>query len=321
MSYLVTGVAGFIGSHLAEALLDAGGTVVGVDCFTEYYPKSTKFANIAEIIQREGFRFIEVNLGEADLSKLLNDVEFILHLAAQPGVRPSWGKFFDNYIKDNVIATQRLLEAAKNNKAIKKFIFVSSSSVYGDSEKLPTPEETNPIPVSPYGATKLMGENLCHVYFRNYGLPTVILRYFTVYGPRQRPDMAFNRFIDRISRGKEIEIYGDGEQTRDFTYVGDIVAGTKLALEAKPGTTYNIGSGNKVSLNEAISIIESLLGKKGIVVKKEDARGDVRSTAADISKARKDLGYSPKTRISEGLKEQVLWQLGMKDKEIEEVQH
>jgi nucleoside-diphosphate-sugar epimerase len=208
------------------------------------------------------------------------------------------------------VATQRLLEAIRQKPAIKKLVYASSSSVYGDAEALPTPERVAPKPVSPYGATKLAGENLCHVYFKNYSVPAVALRYFTVYGPRQRPDMAFNTFISRIADDKEISVYGDGEQMRDFTFVHDTVTATMLALKAKAGTIYNVGTGKTTRLNQVISTIESILGKKARIRHLHNARGDVKATAADISRIVSDLGYKSNTSLAEGLKMQVTAQLG-----------
>jgi nucleoside-diphosphate-sugar epimerase len=304
----VTGAAGFIGSHLSEALVEQGNSVLGVDCFTDYYPRRTKVGNLSRLRKMSGFRLVETDLSSARISALLRDMDCVFHLAAQPGVRASWGTSFSHYVKDNIVATQRLLEALKGTK-IKKMVYSSSSSVYGDSERLPTPEETTPIPVSPYGATKLTAEHLCHVYFRNYGVPTVRLRYFTVYGPRQRPDMAFTKFISGISAGKEIEVYGDGDQRRDFTFVKDIVAGSILAADAEPGSTYNVGAGKTTALNDVIATMESLIGKKAKIKSRGTALGDVRNTSADITAISRDLGFRPTTSLAEGLRQQVNAQL------------
>lgn len=305
MRCLVTGCAGFIGSTLSEALVGEGHSVRGVDSFTDYYSKSVKLANIRGLRKDQGFEFVEADLASAKLGPVVRGVDAVFHLAAQPGVRASWGATFKHYIRDNILATQRLLEAAKEI-GLEKLVYASSSSIYGDAETTPTPEDTTPMPVSPYGATKLAGEHLCNVYFRNYGLPAVSLRYFTVYGPRQRPDMAFSRFISSISSGSEVEVFGDGTQRRDFTFVGDIVAGTILALRAKPGTKYNVGAGQTFSLNEVIAIIESVIGKRAKVKRHEVATGDVRSTSADITRIRGDLGYVPRTSLEDGLRAQVL---------------
>jgi len=308
MRCIVTGAAGFIGSHLSEALVNAWHTVLGIDCFTDYYPKRLKLANLATLAQRKGFRLVEADLASANLPPLLRNVEVVFHLAAQPGVRASWGESFSHYVKDNILATQRLLEAVKR-KPVRKFVYASSSSVYGDSESLPTSEDTVPRPISPYGLTKLSAENLCQVYFGSYSLPAVILRYFTVYGPRQRPDMAFNILIEKISRGDEITIYGDGEQRRDFTFVADVVTGTILASGASPGGLYNVGGGRSVALNDVIATIESILGRKAKVRHTGRVAGDVRGTSADIRRIKRDLGYAPKTSLLGGLKKQVSFQL------------
>lgn len=306
---LVTGAAGFIGSQLSEALLDKRHSVIGIDCFTDYYPKRIKVANLSRLRKAKGFRLVDADLSSAKLSPLLRDVECVFHLAAQPGVRASWGLTFSEYVKDNIVATQRLMEALKDSQ-VRKVIFASSSSIYGDSERLPTPEDTIPRPVSPYGATKLAAENLCQVYFRNYNVPVVRLRYFTVYGPRQRPDMAFTKFISGISSGREIEVFGDGEQKRDFTFVKDTIAATLLAMEARPGTTYNVGTGRAVSLNSVIAMLESLIGRKARVKKLKAALGDVRNTSADVTKISRDLGFKAKSALEDGLRAQVSYQLG-----------
>jgi nucleoside-diphosphate-sugar epimerase len=310
MKCLVTGCAGFIGSQLSEALVNGGQSVLGVDSFTDYYPRRIKASNLHGLRKLKEFELIEADLSSAKLAPLLKDVEYVFHLAAQPGVRASWGTSFSHYVKDNIVATQRLLEAAKQKPGIKKFVYASSSSIYGDAETLPTPERASPRPVSPYGATKLVGENLCHVYFRNYSVPTVALRYFTVYGPRQRPDMAFNIFISKIARGEEITVYGDGEQKRDFTFVGDTVAATILACQAKPGSIYNVGAGNSTALKQVISTIESIVGKKARIKRLGMALGDVKDTSADITRIKADLGYEPRTALTDGLRKQVAAQLG-----------
>jgi nucleoside-diphosphate-sugar epimerase len=306
---LVTGCAGFIGSHLSEALASKGHSVLGIDCFTDYYARRIKVSNLVKLRKMGNFRMVEADLSTAKLSSLLRGVEYVFHLAAQPGVRASWGASFSHYVNDNIVATQRLLEATKQIPTVRRFVYASSSSIYGDAETLPTTELATPMPVSPYGATKLACEHLCHVYFRNYSVPTVALRYFTVYGPRQRPDMAFNIFITRIARGEQISVYGDGEQSRDFTFVGDTVAGTILATQAKPGSVYNVGAGNSTSLNQVISTIESIVGKKARIRRVPDALGDVKDTAADITRIKADLGYRPITSLVDGLKKQVAAQI------------
>ncbi len=308
MSCLVTGVAGFIGSHLAEKLVEKGHQVVGIDSFTDYYPRAVKTSNLSGLRKKGDFTLVEEDVNSADLTKLLKSVELVFHLAAQPGVRPSWGASFNRYVEDNILATQRLLEACRKTK-IKKIVYASSSSVYGDSERLPTSEDAPPRPVSPYGATKLTAEHLCRLYLRNFGVPAVILRYFTVYGPRQRPDMAFHRFISSISRGKTLEVYGDGSQSRDFTYVGDTVDATVLAAEAKVGATYNVGSGRTFPLSGAISLLETIIGKKAQVSYRQKEAGDVEKTSADVSRIERELGYRPRVSFEDGLRRQVAWQL------------
>ncbi len=309
MKCLVTGVAGFIGSHLSEALIEKDNKVLGIDCFTDYYPRELKLANLADLKTRSDFDFVELDLSVDAISRYVRDADVVFHLAAQPGVRASWGTSFSHYIRDNIAATQRLLEAAKEAH-LKRFVYASSSSVYGDAEQLPTPEEKTPSPNSPYGATKLEAELLCDVYRKNFGVPTVVLRYFTVYGPRQRPDMAFSRFISAIQREEEIVIYGSGSQGRDFTFVSDTVAATTLSVEASPGSIYNVGTGAAVSINEVLSLLERIIGKPPKVRRAPPALGDVQMTCAETSKIRRDLGFAPKVKIDEGLRRQ--WEARLK---------
>ena len=303
----MTGCAGFIGSHLVEKLLEMGYKVVGIDCFTDYYPKWIKEKNLENIIGHENFKFVEADILSLDLDLIIKDGMYVFHEAAQPGVRKSWGRDFKIYVDNNILATQRLLEACKDKK-IKKFVFASSSSVYGNVKKLPMKEEEYPKPLSPYGASKLVCESLCHIYWMNYHVPAVSLRYFTVYGERQRPDMAFHRFIKAIMNDDKIVIYGDGKQTRDFTYVEDIVDATILAAESETkGEVFNIGGGSRVTLKEALKTIQEVLGKDARVVYEESQKGDMKHTYADISKAKKLLGYRPKTKLKEGLEREVVW--------------
>jgi len=301
---LVTGAAGFIGSRLCQRLLEKGHKVTGLDDFSDYYPKRIKLRNLSPLVKDNGFEFVEADLARDNLSKPVQGVDYVFHLAAQPGVRASWGSSFSIYIKDNVLATQRLLEAVKG-AGVKRFILASSSSIYGDSEQYPTPEDVVPKPVSPYGVTKLAAEHLCHVYLHNYDLPAVVLRYFTVYGPRQRPDMAFSIFISRMVTGKEITIYGDGSQQRDFTYVDDIVSATMSAVDARSGTIYNVGSSEPKAVNEVIETLEDILQKKARVKRTAFASGDVRRTCADITRIAADLGYGTTCSLREGLKRQI----------------
>src|SRR4051812_32089079 len=276
---IVTGCAGFIGSHLAESCLDRGWEVIGVDCLTPYYDPELKRFNVATAAAHPSFTYIEENLLDLDLDELLAGVDIVYHLAAQAGVRASWGQSFDTYTDLNVTTLQRLLEAARS-ASLERFVFASSSSVYGDAERLPTPEDTVLRPVSPYGATKALGEHLAHVYTRNYGVPIASLRYFTVYGPRQRPDMAFHRAIEAGLAGEPFGLYGDGNQTRDFTFVADAVAGTVAAgLQGRPGAVYNLGGGSRVSMNQVLDTIGRLLGGPLDIERGESQRGDARDTA------------------------------------------
>ena len=260
MSVLITGVAGFIGSHLAERLVDSGESVVGTDGFTTYYDPTLKRRNIEDLARSERFRLVEGNLRDLELSGLLAGVDVVYHLAGQPGVRRSWGREFEIYVNENLLATQLLLEAVRDTD-VRRFVFASSSSVYGDAERLPTCESDTPQPVSPYGVTKLACEHLCHLYFSRFGVPTVPLRYFTVFGPRQRPDMAFTRFIEAATEEREIEIFGDGLQSRDFTYVDDAVSATIAASSrGRPGEVYNVAGGSQATVLQVIEILGDLLG-------------------------------------------------------------
>lgn len=305
---LVTGVAGFIGSHLAERLVADGWNVRGVDSFTDYYPRVAKEGNLAKLRNESRFEFIEADLNRADLTNLLNGVEVVFHQAAQAGVRASWGQNFSAYLENNVAATQRLLEAAKGYP-LRKFVFASSSSVYGDSEDLPLREESPLQPISPYGVTKLACEKLCYLYHRNFDVPVISLRYFTVYGPRQRPDMAFHRFIRWISAGREVTVYGDGEQTRDFTYIADAVEATLLAaISDRVGKVFNVGGGSRVTVSQVIQRIGEIMGREPKVVYETPQHGDVRHTWADTTKARKMLGFQPKVDLEAGLRAQIAWQ-------------
>ncbi len=307
MKVLVTGCAGFIGSHVSEALVKKGDEVIGIDCFTDYYPRKIKEKNIANLTKKQNFRFIEGNILKLDLKDLLKNINCIIHEAAQAGVRASWGQSFRIYVDNNILATQKLLEAAKNSE-IKKFVYASSSSVYGDVNTLPMKETDKPKPVSPYGVSKLAGEYLCYLYWKNFNLPTISLRYFTVYGERQRPDMAFHRFIKAILENKKITMYGDGNQTRDFTYISDIVNATISAAESSiSGEVFNIGGGIRTSLAEIICLLEKLIGKKAKTEYVKKQMGDVKHTLADIRKAKNILDYKPTMKIEEGLKKEIEW--------------
>jgi UDP-glucose 4-epimerase len=307
MKALVTGVAGFIGSHLAASLLDRGATVVGVDCFTDYYPRPIKEANLAENALREGFRFIEVRIQDADLPALLDGVTHVFHLAAQAGVRKSWGTDFRTYTDNNIDATQMLLEACVG-RPLTRFVHASSSSVYGDASPVPMREDALPRPVSPYGVTKLSAEQLGYLYQVNHGVPAVAMRYFTVYGPRQRPDMAFHRFIAAALKDRPITLYGDGEQTRDFTFVSDAVAATIAAGDrGVPGRAYNIGGGSRVSMNDVLTILERIAGHPLNVAREATQKGDMRDTFADTTLARRELGFEPRVSLEEGIEAEYRW--------------
>jgi UDP-glucose 4-epimerase len=307
MKAVITGVAGFIGSHLARKLLARGWEITGVDAMTDYYARAEKEEHLKDLFSFKRFTFIKGNILEIEWVNPLKDAEAVFHLAAQPGVRASWGKTFAEYTTNNVLATQVLLHNCVGSK-LKKFIYASSSSIYGDAGTLPTPETALPRPTSPYGVTKLAGEHLCYLYWRNFGVPCVSLRYFTVYGPGQRPDMALCKLIASQLNGRAFQIFGDSRQTRDFTYVSDIVNGTVLAWErGAPGEVYNLGGGSRISLNEVLALAAGLTGKKPLVEYRESQKGDVRNTAADISRARRELKYEPMVAIAEGLQQYWQW--------------
>ena len=307
MKALVTGAAGFIGSHLTAALLDRRAEVVGLDCFTDYYPRGFKEANLDVNRDRQGFRFVEERLQDADLPALLEGVSHVFHLAAQAGVRKSWGRDFRIYTENNVDASQQLLEACVG-RPLHRFVYASSSSLYGDSAPIPMREDALPQPVSPYGVTKLAAEQLCYLYFVNHGVPTTSVRYFTVYGPRQRPDMAFHRFFRAALHGEPIVLYGDGEQTRDFTYVADAVAATMAAGDVGvPGRAYNVGGGSRVTVNHVLKIVENLVGRPLQIRREPAQKGDMRDTYADTTLARRDLGFNPAVSLEQGLESEYRW--------------
>jgi len=307
MKALVTGAAGFIGSHLSEALLEHGAEVAGLDCFTDYYPRAIKEGNLAPLLKHPRFQFVEGSLQQADLAALVDGKTHVFHLAAQAGVRKSWGRDFETYTSHNVDGTQRLLEAIKG-RDVHRVVYASSSSVYGDHVSIPMVEASILQPVSPYGVTKLAAEHLCHLYFTNYGVPTVSLRYFTVYGPRQRPDMGFHRFIRAALSDQPIAIYGDGEQTRDFTYVADAVAATMAAGDrGAPGAVYNIGGGSRVSINQVLGLIGKVTGRQLNLRHEPPQKGDMRDTFADTTRARTDLGFSPSKSLESGLAAESDW--------------
>ena len=307
MKALVTGTAGFIGSHLAERLVDAGVDVTGIDCFTDYYPRAIKERNLQRLRQSPRFSFVEQPLAEADLPALVTGVTHVFHLAAQAGVRRSWGRDFRVYTVNNIDATQRLLEASVGTP-IERFVFASSSSVYGDEVTLPMREDARPQPVSPYGVTKLAAEQLCYLYHANHSVPTVSLRYFTVYGPRQRPDMGFMRFLSAVAQDRAVPMFGDGRQTRDFTFVADAVSATvAAATRGTPGGVYNIGGGSRVQLLDVFDLIRQVTGRPLQIERLEPQRGDMRDTYADTSRARADLGFAPSVTLEQGLRAQYEW--------------
>jgi UDP-glucose 4-epimerase len=307
MRALVTGVAGFIGSTLAGRLLDRGDEVVGIDCFTDYYPRAIKELNLAGLRTNPRFRFVEDTLQATDMAPLLDGVTHVFHLAAQAGVRKSWGRDFQVYTVNNIEATQVLLEACVG-RPIERLVYASSSSVYGDDVPLPMKEASVLKPVSPYGVSKLAAEQLCYLYFVNHGVPTVSLRYFTVYGPRQRPDMGFHKFLKAILRGQDIPVFGDGEQTRDFTFVADIVTATAAAAaKGVPGRVYNIGGGSRVSLNYVLDLLGQVTGRAVRLRREPKQKGDMRDTYADSSQARADLAFAPTTSLADGLRAEYDW--------------
>jgi len=303
--FLVTGVAGFVGSHLAESLLRDGHQVDGIDCFTDVYPRADKERNLEAVAEAGEIEVVEEDIGSCDLPAIVDRVDGVFHLAAMPGVRSSWGDDFRDYLHHNVFSAQRLFGVAA--EAGKRVVFISSSSIYGDAMRYPTPETEVPAPISPYGVTKLAGEHLARAFARG-GLDAVVLRYFNVYGPRQRPDMAFMKISNCLIRGGRFEIYGDGTQTRDVTYVDDTVAATRLAMESAPaGAVYNVGGGHETSLAEVIALFEDAAGASLDTRTLDWARGDARRTASDSRKIRSELGWEPATDLAEGVRAQVEW--------------
>jgi UDP-glucose 4-epimerase len=307
MKSVITGVAGFIGSHLAEKLLLLDHEVTGVDKFLDNYPPPLKARSLAGCRSDKRFKFIDRDIVSLDLHQLLDGVDYLFHLAGQPGVRASWGSEFTRYTENNIMATQMLLEAAKG-KQLRKFVYASTSSVYGDTRDLPMREDGLTRPVSPYGVSKLAAEHLCYLYCKAFAVPTVALRFFTVYGPRQRPDMFFHIFMRGLLRGEEIPLYDDGEQTRDFTFCSDIVDGV-LGAANYPGTgeVFNLGGGSETSLLSAIALAERIAGRKARLKKFGRQKGDVRHTSASLEAARSKLAYAPRVPLEEGLARQWQW--------------
>ena len=302
---LITGVAGFIGSSLAEKLLKDNFKVIGIDSFTNYYSPHIKEKNIENCLKHSNFSFIHQDLDTLDLSTIFENTEYVFHLSAQPGARASWGKEFTTYVKNNISVTQKILESLKNNTTLKKFIFASSSSVYGNQSSIMNEDTSLTKPVSPYGVTKLASENLVNLYFKNYEIPIISLRYFTAYGPKQRPDMAFTRFFLSIIKDKKLIIFGNGEQTRDFTYVDDVIkATTNAAKSDHVGEILNIGGGSVFSLMQITEFMKEITGKELEIDFKKEQKGDVKHTSADISKSENLINYKSNTDIKYGLTQQ-----------------
>lgn len=307
MKALVTGGAGFIGSHLSELLLSRGATVRAIDAFTDFYPRPLKERNLENLRGRDGYEFIEDDLRTVDMNRLLDGITHVFHLAAQAGVRRSWGSEFGVYTGLNIDSTQCLLEACAK-RPIERLVYASSSSVYGDDVDIPMKEDALPQPVSPYGVTKLAAEQLCYLYHANFGVPTVSLRYFTVYGPRQRPDMGFNRFFSAILRDQPLIQFGDGLQTRDFTFVADAARATAdAAVRGVPGRVYNIGGGARVSLKEVFDMLGRVSGRQVKIDQQGPQAGDMRDTYADTTRAKADLGFAPTVTLEEGLGHMWRW--------------
>lgn len=313
---VVTGCAGFIGSTVSEALLELGCRVTGVDCLTDYYDVALKRENLAGCLAHPNFTFLQEDLQHLDPVALLSGQRACFHLAAQAGVRASWGDYFAEYLGRNVMATQRLLEACRHPEVtgtLARFVYSSSSSVYGDQAQLPVTEQALPQPRSPYGVTKMAAEHLCVLYAANFGVPTSSLRYFTVYGPRQRPDMAFRKYIEAALDGRVFHVYGDGQQTRDFTYVGDAVRSNLLAVACdRPWEVFNTGGGSNVVFAEALALLGDLLrehepGLTATVEYRPTADGDVRDTFAERTYVEKTIGYRPTVEFAEGLRREVAW--------------
>jgi nucleoside-diphosphate-sugar epimerase len=309
MHAVVTGAAGFIGSHLCEHLLSQGDEVVGVDALTDFYDPRRKRSHIQRLLEWNHFSFSELELTATPLEEIFGKADVVYHLAGQPGVRPSWGSEFDVYLARNVAATQRVLEALRV-VPVWKLVYASSSSVYGDAETYPTSETLRPQPVSPYGVTKLAGEHLCELYRREFGVPAVSLRLFTVYGPRQRPDMAFSRLVSAALQGTSFLLYGDGEQTRDFTYVADVVAAMRMAALSTWSGVANVGGGARTSMINAVRTVEEL-SQPVDLIRLPVQHGDVRHTGADITLARQAFGYDPQVTLREGLARMVAHELAL----------
>jgi UDP-glucuronate 4-epimerase len=309
MHAIVTGTAGFIGSHVAERLLEHGSHVRGIDCFTPYYDTAIKHRNVAALRRWDRFELVAADLRTAPLDDLLAGADVVYHLAAQAGVRGSWADGFQEYAEHNVIATQRLLEAARR-ASVRRVVYASSSSVYGNAGRYPTTEDDAPSPFSPYGVTKMAAEQLCCAYAENFGLSTASLRYFTVYGERQRPEMAVSRLIDAALTGRTFPLFGDGNAVRDFTYVGDIARATVDAgtADLPSGVVMNVGGGDPVTMNELITVVADAVGRSVPVERRATSPGDVRRTGGVTDLAARFLGWRPEISLAEGVRRQSSWQ-------------
>lgn len=314
MRVVITGAAGFIGSHLAEAALLDGDDVVGIDCLTDNYPSDLKRANLETLRGAGRFEFAEADLQTADVDALLDGADVVYHLAGQPSVRLSWSTGFPDYLGRNVLATQRLLEAAARTRPA-RVVYASSSSIYGNAARYPTVETDVPQPHNPYGVTKLAAEHLCGLYAANRGVPTVSLRYFTVYGPRQRPDMGVHRFLSAALAREPLPVFGDGEQIRDFTFVADIVAATLAAgrADVAPGSVANVAGGSSITVNALVAMLGEIVGRELEVRRLPEQAGDVRATGGSIDRARALFGWEPDVELLDGLKAQYAWLLERPD--------
>ncbi|MCC6546597.1 GDP-mannose 4,6-dehydratase [Candidatus Sumerlaeota bacterium] len=310
MKAIVTGAAGFIGSTLSEEILRRGGSVIGIDCFTDYYSREIKERNLRAVRQNPKFQFVEKSILDINLVDYLDGVDAIFHQAAQAGVRASWGKDFKVYTDWNILGTQQLLEAVRSLPENKRprFVYASSSSVYGERDNFPFYETDRPQPMSPYGVSKLAAEHLAVLYWTNFKVHTASLRYFTVYGPRQRPDMAFHKFIRAVYKDEALPLYGDGLQTRDFTYISDAVAANLAAAEnSAPGGVYNIGGGSRVTVNHCFDVLKKVMDREIKIKHLEKQHGDVSHTAAATELAERELKWTPKVGLEEGLRAESLY--------------